>query len=76
LLSWRPGESASAKQVQVDVKDGLPRSTVAIKDGTIPTVRDTSFLGDGSGTPDHFADEFLVVGCEVIQSFHVLAWHD
>jgi hypothetical protein len=39
-LSWRPTEHPAAKQVQVDVVDGLPSAGIHIEDGAVALLMD------------------------------------
>jgi hypothetical protein len=65
-----------AEQVQVDVKHGLPRMTVAVEDGAVAGVINPAIPGDACGLPDHRPDKGIVLGGEVVQRRDVTFGHD
>jgi hypothetical protein len=68
-LSRRPGERSAAKQMQVDVKDGLACAAVRVEERSVPRFRKPPFLRDRRGPPHQLADEPIVLGADFVQRF-------
>ena len=60
-LSRGPGERASAKQVDVEMEDGLPGAGADVEDGAVALL-DVALAGDVGGGEVAAADQFGVGG--------------
>jgi hypothetical protein len=74
-LSRRPGERASAEQVDVQVKDGLSGTGADVEDGAVALL-DVALAGDVGGGEVAAADEFGVGGFGLFQAGEMFLGND
>ena len=76
VLPWRPAESASCQQVQVDMKHRLSGVALTVQDRAVPALGIAMLFGQRCCAPDHGPDEVVVARSQVVQRRDVLPRND
>src|SRR5258706_7147179 len=75
-LSRRPGHGAAAEEMEMNMKNGLPRGRAAVEHDAKAVLRDALLLGEAVGDGTTIADELVIVLLQLEQRRDVLHRHD